>query len=1275
MRRLVLRAVDGTGDAAWTWELLSGGARIATTRVELDSDWRREPFNDLSGHLSRYSVSGFGAAHLRELLDDLGTWITAKVLGPGLAAELAARPPTGVTVDLAPGLHRLLAAPLELAQVAGRSLASLGVTFGFRVGGGGPAHTTPPATKMLAVFPLPSDIAELGLRAERLALQSIAARAAAAHLPVSLTCLQYGVTRETLRELLAEEEFDVVHFGGHGARDGLVLADDTGARDLVTADELGSMLEPQRGRVRLLVLGACDTGANQAARLIGRLHDGAARDVPPPEPGTQGVAVRLARSLDTVVVAMRFAVDDSFARHYATAFYEGLLLEGRSVEEAYGNALRGARDSVHDDALGLLAEFTPVLYSPAGADLRIGAGAAPTAAPPTAGPAVFVGRADELRRMSVLLRPRGAVRSAVLTGGHGVGKTACADEFTDAARGLFERIVSVTLAEGDAPDVLEEPLGGWREAARTLRERRFLIVVDGIDRVMHDGRLPESWRKTVELLTGHGGASRAVLTSRLPVEGVDLTIGVGGLSATEVLLLAAELPRLGGVVQELADGEEELSALQTELTALVDGTDRSPGAMAVLDAVGADLGLKEALAELRRIARGDLNRGEPAWRPAVEAARWAARVTAGLDARERSLATLIAVSATLQEAITTAEIEEAWPQWWRVRDDGGDGEVPEFPAEGLLARGVAVETATGWQLVPFAGELLRAGGARSGRRRTLPEPTAPQEEPPPEVPEGSWDRYLPVSLELIEEGRSEEALRLLCTAVDAGVTSAGELRPFWIAARLWRPDDGGREGLLVALATALTTGSPLDRRARLADLYAQAADEPDISAFIGLFLLNLLLELHDHDAYDGLSSEVAAALEGAGRDRTYADRLGQLNARRLLALGDAEEALSRAGAIADTGEDGRRDLHPVAELTRARTLEEALETAMSACALLHRWDESLRYTDRLLLLRARRRAPLSAMTTPTLQKAQALAALGRLDEAEALLDGAQRIAATTDDVDGNYRAIVARTAVDALRGRFADMSRFHETSLAIGYAGDLDSLIIGNLHLQACAAHMAILFARVPETEQHHTPMEEDDAMLRFGFACAHLLAGVVLHGMSSPDLAARPLEEYGWLLDDLLDEVADPAEIDLAWIADRLPAPDGRRPPFLKLVRRSARTEERLAEAQNRLTEALSALRAESERASRERREDVEAARRELAPVFEAVIAAAGGDREARDALEELCELWDDDPEARPWAAAFRLLADRRDASALPGIVDERALLILVPLLKELRPPGLSLE
>jgi len=81
---------------------------------------------------------------------------------------------------------------------------------------------------------------------------------------------------------------------------------------------------------------------------------------------------------------------------------------------------------------------------------------------------------------------------------------------------------------------------------------------------------------------------------------------------------------------------------------------------------------------------------------------------------------------------------------------------------------------------------------------------------------------------------------------------------------------------------------------------------------------------------------------------------------------------------------------------------------------------------------------------------------------------------------------------------------------------------------------------------------------------------------------------------------------------------------------------------------------------------------REELAPVFELIAAAAGGRREARDELEELCRAWEVDPQHRPWTQAFRLLADGADASGLPGLVGAQGVVILMPLLQQIKPPGL---
>jgi hypothetical protein len=274
--RLLLRSVR-VSDEVWRWELVADGRQVASTRVVLGDAWQREPFEDLSGYLSRYSIPYATTEHLRDLMASVGVWVTAHVLGPELVSEIAARLPAIVTVRLHPRQQQLLAAPLELALVDGKSLAAAGAIFTYSLSGREPAGEPPAQTRILAVFPLPSDSAQLGLRAERLALQSVAARAAAAGMPVTLTCLQYGVTRQALRDLLAQHEYEIVHVGGHGGHEGLMLTTESGAQDFVTATELLEMLGPQRGKTRLVVLGACDTGANKAARLIGRLYSDAAR--------------------------------------------------------------------------------------------------------------------------------------------------------------------------------------------------------------------------------------------------------------------------------------------------------------------------------------------------------------------------------------------------------------------------------------------------------------------------------------------------------------------------------------------------------------------------------------------------------------------------------------------------------------------------------------------------------------------------------------------------------------------------------------------------------------------------------------------------------------------------------------------------------------------------------------------------------------------------------------------------------------------------------------
>ena len=98
--------------------------------------------------------------------------------------------------------------------------------------------------------------------------------------------LQYGVTRERLRDVLEEAEgWDVIHISGHGAPGELLLETDDGAPDPVTAARAGRPAGP-------------GAGAGQAGHGVGVLVGGADRSLssagcsgcPPPDDPRAGRA-------------------------------------------------------------------------------------------------------------------------------------------------------------------------------------------------------------------------------------------------------------------------------------------------------------------------------------------------------------------------------------------------------------------------------------------------------------------------------------------------------------------------------------------------------------------------------------------------------------------------------------------------------------------------------------------------------------------------------------------------------------------------------------------------------------------------------------------------------------------------------------------------------------------------------------------------------------------------------------------------------------------------
>lgn len=126
-----------------------------------------------------------------------------------------------------------------------------------------------------------------------------------------------------LRRTLMRAEFHALHFLGHGGfskQDGgvLLFTDEQGRAAPVTGERLGVILR-EHPSVRLVVLGACDTGRSDHVDPFA------------------GVAANLLRRGIPAVLAMQFALGEQAASAFAPALYAALAA-GRPVDVAVAEA-------------------------------------------------------------------------------------------------------------------------------------------------------------------------------------------------------------------------------------------------------------------------------------------------------------------------------------------------------------------------------------------------------------------------------------------------------------------------------------------------------------------------------------------------------------------------------------------------------------------------------------------------------------------------------------------------------------------------------------------------------------------------------------------------------------------------------------------------------------------------------------------------------------------------------------------------------------------------
>ncbi|GEC08658.1 hypothetical protein SSP24_63130 [Streptomyces spinoverrucosus] len=1082
MAELRLEVRDFAGLDRWRWELTEsdGGRVLARHEVRLDPDCAPyEAFLDIPGHVRRHAAPDQRVEREREIVREVGAWIGAEILGP-VADVLLAAAPVVVRVVVPPDVpeaRRLLYVPLELAHVDGRPLALRNVSLVMQVGDSydppEPAAGRRPV-RVLALFSQPEGSRALNLRRERLALTRLFADA---ERDVEVRTLQYGVTRERLREVLAEG-WDVIHVSGHGAPGELLLETGTGGMDRIRAEELGALLGAARG-VSLVTVSACWSGAltvREQRRALGVATAGVPVDEGDEGARSDGVAAlagELVERLGCAVLAMRYPVADRFAIALAEGLYRRLIIEGRVLPEALCGVL--------EEGESALEVATPALFGARAAGLRL-------EAPPRRAPHLdldlpelpplpdhFVGRVALMARAGAALAPGSGLCGVLLQGMPGVGKTACARELVATHAHAFDEVVwfkAPERAETDGRavlaefavalglDVADERFAEFTAAlTRRLRRSRLLLVVDHLDGLLSpDGTWrDERWEALLAALSGHDGPGRLILTGRVrppgpgprvPTEPVDL------LNPDEALLLVRELPHLARLADGRAPGMTP-GAARRHLTGLLDVTQGHPKLLELADAQAADPARLAALlgsagrawAEAGGVPEGFFTADRTATTRDGDYARmlrvWADGIADALAPAPRDL---FHVLCCLEEPDRTRPVlDHNWPD---LRAGLGHPDQPLDPlldtlvSCGLLTRRSARLPHGPQESYDIQAAVAAEGRARAGETfRQLVDTRM----------SGYWVRVFEMAW--TREGTDAEGAHLAGPVLArAGLSAA----PYLIRLRMWQ----GAEALLQAVlrrdGSRATRARVLPVLRQLAALAASGTGAPPPRGALAEVLWATDPAAAERQARTALAEALedgdhTAAALAAGSLAGLCLRTGRLD--DALAFADAEIAHARESGLGvwtrllgevhrlhvlvERGESGRVVVEADVLLRRMREVprepvgaegvlwwevwEELCDAAQRAAVDAEEWPRALEYNAELRASMAGRGAPPAELAQARFPAYMPLLRLGRVEETLALLEECREVfEAAADDLHlGEVFGALANVADARGRGEVA----------------------------------------------------------------------------------------------------------------------------------------------------------------------------------------------------------------------------------------------------------------
>jgi CHAT domain len=1104
---LVLEAVDVAGPWQWRWLLTDGdtGARLADHEVALDlaADQARR-FADLYGQVRWMGAPDRRTQDEARLVAEASVWAGRELLGERIGSVIAGAAPVTVLVRVPALAGAVLGWPLELAYTGGRPLAARGdVAFVYDLapdGIRGDKAGVSGVLRVLAVFSQPARTDVVALRRARYELSRLIGRIGARdRARVELRVVQYGATRERLAAIAETSPgWDVLHLFGHGGPGVFMLEHADGSPDTVTAAELVELLRPASQRVKLAVVSACQSAAETTAatlRLMGLADQAVLAEQAQPGTddgnGVSGIARTLVTELDCAVVAMRYPVTDEFAIAFCDALYERLLARGQPVDRAAARSVAvtaGGVPPVGKAAARAVVEAHPAvslatpgvfggraaglsLPVPRGDPVLDPASAAMAYFPPE--PERFVGRAAAMAAASAALAPASGRAGVLLHGMAGAGKTACAlelayrhqdgfaaaafwqapsrdDEFGTALPNLASALETQLGGYGFTMTGhigTDERLAGFLPRLRALlRTSGILLVLDNLETLL----TPEGtwrdprWAPLIAALTGHGGESRVIMTSRIPPAGLDgqtLVLPVHALSLDEAATLARELPHLRALLATEP-------GLARRVLRVVQG---HPKLMELADAAAADRARLDAqLVAAERAAAGlgldaFFRDGDSTLDPDQFLAALTGWTVNALDVLTPAARLMAQFTACLEDGDRNADVIEAnWADVWQRLDQPGDP-PPSGPLLDALARaalvqpgdgtpvayrvhpGVAaaitaadlnVHAATDTGLAAYWTTVSRSAREQGGEEDSGLVVTAGLAAAPYLLRQGDWDTAARLLEHAIIRDQSPgvmtaalPALRRIAEATGTPVHRFGLARALWYAGQ--------------------AEAGPLMRDTLAAA--AAAGDYRLASAIAG----NLLYLLRD-------AGRLAEALAVTEQKAGYTGRAGlgpwtQLlnQAQRLqilAAMGEHERVLAQTSVLRD--QMGRLPARPAASdpVNPWNVREVILDAGCTSALALGRWQQCLDLNTEITASRRDRGAGLHELTRTWFNDAFPLIRLGRLAEADRLLRDCQQVFEDHHDTLMLALVLSTRASLEEESGRAGAAADLERTAIRYRYA-------------------------------------------------------------------------------------------------------------------------------------------------------------------------------------------------------------------------------------------------